>query len=160
MADLPLSFNEMILTKKIEITMADTEENFDFYVSNKNILFVKEIKHIFKKSDYNITRFPLQLIQYVDGTPFFHIKQTSSCIWTISFICKRDLIQFVVEDDFNGVNAMVNEITRIIEDNTTQKAVEVRNNQSSVIQKKYCMECGEQIDANSLFCENCGAKVN
>ena len=49
MAEFSLNINEKILIDKIKVTIVDTEEDFDVYVTNQNVLFV-ECEYIIRKA--------------------------------------------------------------------------------------------------------------
>ena len=95
--ELQLENGEYVVYQYEEGAVYFRESAVDFYLTNFNILLVKENAHLFKKSTYDYFRFWLCDIRTNNGIPQISVDKDSNDNWYISVLFVNGIKKFVFE---------------------------------------------------------------
>lgn len=78
---LKLDANEYIIYEKHDDTVIHEEDHFEFFLTNRNIILIHSINKIFRKTTYNLIKYPLKDIKIIEGETQVRLEnnQTSDC---------------------------------------------------------------------------------
>ena len=97
--ELQLENGEYVVYQYEEGAAYFRESAVDFYLTNFNILLVKENAHLFKKSTYDYFRFPLRDIRTNNGIPQISVEKDSDDNWYISMLFVNGIKKITFESE-------------------------------------------------------------
>ena len=96
---LQLGLNEHIVYSEGESPVEINNEEFKFFISNVSLIFVKEITYLFKKSTFEVIKWPIKKIKLKVDIPQVKVEHGEYKTWNIVIYFNRGVkkIEFYYE---------------------------------------------------------------
>jgi hypothetical protein len=89
---LNLDENEYIVYEKEQSYVFFKDEEVELYITNLNLILVNETMYMFKKSTYDITKWPVNDIKVIDKIPQITIENDAeNAYWNIVMLFNRGI---------------------------------------------------------------------
>lgn len=128
---LQLESNEYIVFSEGESTLNVNEEKFKLFISNLNLILLKENTYLFKKSIFEVTKWPIDKIIVIDGIPQVKVEHGEPKTWIIEICFSEDVkrIEFYYESRLkkNHMKKHVEKIASLLSNLRKQVVNESRN---------------------------------
>jgi len=86
---LQLESNEYLVYSEGESTVNIKDDEFKFFISNINLIFLKEITYLFKKSTYEVIKMPIEKIKIISDIPQIKVEQGDYKSWNLVIFFDR-----------------------------------------------------------------------